>query len=183
MQGVSRHSRTHIRVPPSNQGHLDLRLMLSTTSLMDGSQHALSRGWPGKSSRCRGKASLVKLEPSASPVTFLGRLPLCFSIDSQLISLHVSKMLPHTVQVGTPRTHRKYLGREDGTYGPIPSRRPLGMLSMPMNTTSIPGLYCVGDSTFPGQVRVTAMTATPLHDQQLAAARGCTVGLKCMYWT
>ncbi|MEW5306762.1 MAG: hypothetical protein WDW36_009203 [Sanguina aurantia] len=54
-------------------------------------------------------------------------------------------------EVGTPRTHRKYLGREDGTYGPIPSRRPLGMLSMPMNTTSIPGLYCVGDSTFPGQ--------------------------------
>lgn len=25
------------------------------------------------------------------------------------------------------------------------------MLSMPFNTTSIPGLYCVGDSTFPGQ--------------------------------
>lgn len=30
-------------------------------------------------------------------------------------------------------------------------RRPLGMLSMPFNTTSIKGLYCVGDSTFPGQ--------------------------------
>ncbi len=25
------------------------------------------------------------------------------------------------------------------------------MLSMPFNSTSIPGLYCVGDSTFPGQ--------------------------------
>jgi prolycopene isomerase len=55
-------------------------------------------------------------------------------------------------QVGTPRTHRRYLSREDGTYGPIPSRRPLGMLSMPFNTTAIEGLYCVGDSTFPGQV-------------------------------
>ncbi|GMH35734.1 hypothetical protein BSKO_03602 [Bryopsis sp. KO-2023] len=54
-------------------------------------------------------------------------------------------------EVGTPRTHRKFLNREDGSYGPIPSRRPLGMLGMPMNTTSIEGLYCVGDSTFPGQ--------------------------------
>lgn len=54
-------------------------------------------------------------------------------------------------QVGTPRTHRRYLSREDGTYGPIPSRRPLGMLSMPFNTTSVKSLYCVGDSTFPGQ--------------------------------
>jgi prolycopene isomerase len=25
------------------------------------------------------------------------------------------------------------------------------MLSMPFNRTSIPGLYCAGDSTFPGQ--------------------------------
>lgn len=55
------------------------------------------------------------------------------------------------MQVGTPRTHRRYLNRVDGTYGPIPSRRPLGMLSMPFNTTSVDGLYCVGDSTFPGQ--------------------------------
>jgi prolycopene isomerase len=66
------------------------------------------------------------------------------------VLLHVVPPFP---QVGTPRTHRRYLSREDGTYGPIPSRRPLGMLSMPFNTTSIPGLYCVGDSTFPGQVR------------------------------
>jgi hypothetical protein len=28
------------------------------------------------------------------------------------------------------------------------------MLSMPFNSTSIKGLYCVGDSTFPGQVSV-----------------------------
>jgi prolycopene isomerase len=43
------------------------------------------------------------------------------------------------------------LGREDGTYGPIPSRKLMGLLGMPFNRTSIPGLYCVGDSTFPGQ--------------------------------
>ncbi|KAG2485310.1 hypothetical protein HYH03_015984 [Edaphochlamys debaryana] len=54
-------------------------------------------------------------------------------------------------EVGTPRTHRRYLNREDGTYGPIPSRRPFGMLSMPFNSTEVPGLYCVGDSAFPGQ--------------------------------
>ena len=27
----------------------------------------------------------------------------------------------------------------------------MGMLSMPFNRTSVEGLYCVGDSTFPGQ--------------------------------
>ena len=54
-------------------------------------------------------------------------------------------------EVGTPRTHRRFLGREDGTYGPIPRRKLLGLLGMPFNRTAIPGLYCVGDSTFPGQ--------------------------------
>ena len=54
-------------------------------------------------------------------------------------------------EVGTPRTHRRFLGREDGTYGPIPRRKLAGLLGMPFNRTAIPGLYCVGDSTFPGQ--------------------------------
>lgn len=54
-------------------------------------------------------------------------------------------------EVGTPRTHRRFLNRVDGSYGPIPARRPLGMLSMPFNRTAVQGLYCVGDSTFPGQ--------------------------------
>ncbi|WP_204104986.1 MULTISPECIES: carotenoid isomerase [Spirulina sp. CCY15215] len=54
-------------------------------------------------------------------------------------------------EVGTARTHRRFLGREDGTYGPIPRRKLMGLLGMPFNRTSIPGLYCVGDSTFPGQ--------------------------------
>lgn len=55
------------------------------------------------------------------------------------------------LEVGTPRTHRRFLGREDGTYGPIPRRKLRGLLSMPFNRTAIKGLYCVGDSTFPGQ--------------------------------
>jgi prolycopene isomerase len=54
-------------------------------------------------------------------------------------------------EAGTPRTHRRFLGREDGTYGPIPTRKLLGLLGMPFNRTAVPGLYCVGDSTFPGQ--------------------------------
>ena len=55
------------------------------------------------------------------------------------------------MEVGTARSHRRFLNRQDGTYGPIPRRKLLGLLAMPFNRTSVPGLYCVGDSTFPGQ--------------------------------
>nr|ATQ36003.1 prolycopene isomerase [Cyanophora paradoxa] len=54
-------------------------------------------------------------------------------------------------EVGSPRTHRRYLGRADGTYGPIPSKVLPGLLTMPFNRTPIRNLYTVGDSTFPGQ--------------------------------
>ncbi|MFE4106840.1 carotenoid isomerase [Almyronema epifaneia] len=54
-------------------------------------------------------------------------------------------------EVGTPRTHQRFLGRTAGTYGPIPAKQLRGLLGMPFNRTSVPGLYCVGDSTFPGQ--------------------------------
>lgn len=63
---------------------------------------------------------------------------------------HLSQHLDYQ-EVGTPRTHRRFLGRTDGTYGPIPARKLLGLLGMPFNRTAVPGLYCVGDSTFPGQ--------------------------------
>jgi prolycopene isomerase len=56
-----------------------------------------------------------------------------------------------TSPIGTPRTHRRFLGRSDGTYGPMPRRQLAGLLGMPFNRTAIAGLYCVGDSTFPGQ--------------------------------
>ncbi len=55
------------------------------------------------------------------------------------------------MEVGTPRTHRRFLGRDGGTYGPIPQVKLPGLLTMPFNRTAIGGLYCVGDSTFPGQ--------------------------------
>ncbi|KAK4432625.1 Prolycopene isomerase, chloroplastic [Sesamum alatum] len=54
-------------------------------------------------------------------------------------------------EVGTPKTHRRYLARDSGTYGPMPRKTPKGLLAMPFNTTAISGLYCVGDSCFPGQ--------------------------------
>ena len=54
-------------------------------------------------------------------------------------------------EVGTPRTHRRFLGRMGGSYGPIPAGRLPGLLPMPFNRTGLNGLYCVGDSCFPGQ--------------------------------
>ncbi|MFM7394819.1 MAG: carotenoid isomerase [Cyanobium sp.] len=54
-------------------------------------------------------------------------------------------------EVGTPRSHRRFLGRSGGSYGPIPALKLPGLLPMPFNRTGLPGLYCVGDSCFPGQ--------------------------------
>ncbi|MFP4413948.1 carotenoid isomerase, partial [Coleofasciculus sp.] len=39
------------------------------------------------------------------------------------------------MEVGTARSHRRFLGREDGTYGPIPRRKLRGLLGMPFNRT------------------------------------------------
>ena len=54
-------------------------------------------------------------------------------------------------EIGTPRTHRRFLGRHQGSYGPIPSFPLPGLLPMPFNSTGIKDLFCVGDSCFPGQ--------------------------------
>jgi len=69
----------------------------------------------------------------------------------------ISKIIPNLEQninhreIGTPRTHKKFLGRFKGSYGPIPNKKLFGLLPMPFNTTKIKNLYCVGDSCFPGQ--------------------------------
>lgn len=55
------------------------------------------------------------------------------------------------MEIGSPRTHRRFLARVDGSYGPVAGRRLAGLLSMPFNRTAVRDLYCVGDSTFPGQ--------------------------------
>tara|TARA_Y100001968_G_scaffold331887_1_gene388094 strand:+ start:2703 stop:4256 length:1554 start_codon:yes stop_codon:yes gene_type:complete len=54
-------------------------------------------------------------------------------------------------EIGTPKTHKRFLGRYNGTYGPIPRKALKGLLPMPFNSTSIKNLFCVGDSCFPGQ--------------------------------
>ena len=67
----------------------------------------------------------------------------------------ISKIIPNLKgnidheEIGTPKTHRKFLGRFKGSYGPIPNKKLLGLLPMPFNTTKIKNLYCVGDSCFP----------------------------------
>lgn len=36
-------------------------------------------------------------------------------------------------EIGTPRSHRRSLGRVGGSYGPIPAMRLPGLLPMPFN--------------------------------------------------
>ncbi|WP_320668003.1 carotenoid isomerase [Prochlorococcus sp. MIT 1307] len=62
----------------------------------------------------------------------------------------ISQEVTHR-EIGTPRSHRRFLGRHQGSYGPIPSMRLPGLLPMPFNSTNIKNLFCVGDSCFPGQ--------------------------------
>jgi len=69
----------------------------------------------------------------------------------------ISKIIPEIKdsidhqEIGTPQTHKKFLGRFEGSYGPIPNKKLFGLLPMPFNTTNVKNLYCVGDSCFPGQ--------------------------------
>ncbi len=54
------------------------------------------------------------------------------------------------VSVGTPLTNERYLARMRGTYGPL-LRRGADILLKPQGGSLIGGLYCAGDSCFPGQ--------------------------------
>lgn len=75
-------------------------------------------------------------------------------------------------EVGTPKTHRRYLARDDGTYGPIPAAKPKGLLGMPFNTTAVDGLYCVGDSCFPGQGVIAVAFSGTMCAHRVAADLG-----------
>ncbi|KAJ6425694.1 hypothetical protein OIU84_026300 [Salix udensis] len=78
-------------------------------------------------------------------------------VADEIISRLEKKLFPGIrssiafMEVGSPKTHRRYLARDKGTYGPMPRKIPKGLLGMPFNTTAVDGLYCVGDSCFPGQ--------------------------------
>ncbi|KAL6964454.1 hypothetical protein U1Q18_035507 [Sarracenia purpurea var. burkii] len=58
--------------------------------------------------------------------------------------------------VGTPLTHKRFLRRNRGTYGPAIQA---GKDTFPGHSTPIPQLYCCGDSTFPG-IGVPAVAAS-----------------------
>ncbi|KAL1566094.1 prolycopene isomerase [Salvia divinorum] len=75
-------------------------------------------------------------------------------------------------EVGTPKTHRRYLARDSGTYGPMPRNIPKGLLGMPFNTTAIDGLYCVGDSCFPGQGVIAVAFSGVMCAHRVAADLG-----------
>ncbi|KAL6508426.1 hypothetical protein OROHE_021559 [Orobanche hederae] len=75
-------------------------------------------------------------------------------------------------EVGTPKTHRRYLARDSGTYGPMPREVPKGLLAMPFNTTAVNGLYCVGDSCFPGQGVIAVAFSGVMCAHRVAADLG-----------
>nr|Q52QW3.1 RecName: Full=Prolycopene isomerase 1, chloroplastic; Short=CrtISO1; AltName: Full=Carotenoid isomerase 1; AltName: Full=OcrtISO22; Flags: Precursor [Oncidium hybrid cultivar]AAX84688.1 carotenoid isomerase [Oncidium hybrid cultivar] len=75
-------------------------------------------------------------------------------------------------EVGTPKTHRRFLARDSGTYGPMPRKVPKGLLGMPFNTTAINGLYCVGDSCFPGQGVIAVAFSGVMCAHRVAADLG-----------
>lgn len=58
--------------------------------------------------------------------------------------------------VGTPLTHQYYLRRYRGTYGPAIKA---GTGFFPGSTTPLSGLFCCGDSTFPG-IGIPAVAAS-----------------------
>ncbi|KAL6496365.1 hypothetical protein OROGR_029623 [Orobanche gracilis] len=74
--------------------------------------------------------------------------------------------------VGTPKTHRRYLARDSGTYGPMPREVPKGLLAMPFNTTAVNGLYCVGDSCFAGQGVIAVAFSGVMCAHRVAADLG-----------
>ena len=57
-----------------------------------------------------------------------------------------------TVQLlGTPLTHERFLRRSFGSYGPRVVAGQSGAGSgLPAHRTKLPGLWAVGDFTFPG---------------------------------
>ncbi|CAN1305912.1 Prolycopene isomerase, chloroplastic, partial [Linum perenne] len=58
--------------------------------------------------------------------------------------------------VGTPLTHKRFLRRNRGTYGPAIEA---GKGTFPGHSTPISQLYCCGDSTFPG-IGIPAVAAS-----------------------
>ncbi len=83
---------------------------------------------------------------------------------SQMMWQSLEKIIPdiksrcEVTLTGTPLTHARFLRRHQGTYGAAVIA---GKQSFPGSTTSLAGLFCCGDSTFPG-IGVPAVAASGL---------------------
>ncbi|KAK6126513.1 hypothetical protein DH2020_039747 [Rehmannia glutinosa] len=111
-----------------------------------------------------------KLFPGLKSSIVFKELCLGYRVNDIYHSSLISQQM--TWQVGTPKTHRRYLARDSGTYGPMPRSVPKGLLAMPFNTTAINGLYCVGDSCFPGQGVIAVAFSGVMCAHRVAADLG-----------
>jgi len=112
-------------------------------SLAPAGRHIVHTFTPSAMEHWQGlEPAAYKAKKEADAARLVGRLEAILPGLSGAIRLQ---------EVGTPRSHRRFLGRMGGSYGPIPALRLPGLLPMPFNRTGVPGLYCVGDSCFPGQ--------------------------------
>ena len=72
---------------------------------------------------------------------------------SQIMWQALARIVPdirsrcEVTMVGTPLTHQRFLRRHNGSYGPAIKA---GKGIFPPPTTPLPGLFCCGDSIFPG---------------------------------
>ena len=74
-------------------------------------------------------------------------------ISTQVLWKAVEEFIPDIREravyssIGTPLTHERFLRRPEGTYG---SAWKAGEKTFPGHASPVDGLYCCGDSTFPG---------------------------------
>ncbi|KER09170.1 MAG: amine oxidase [[Candidatus Thermochlorobacteriaceae] bacterium GBChlB] len=78
--------------------------------------------------------------------------------------------------IATPLTHKRYLKRYLGSYGPLLKKGQI-VLQKPQNSTPVKNLYAVGDSCFPGQ-GVIAVTYSGVSCAHLISKK---FGLKFEY--
>ncbi|MDX2127456.1 MAG: NAD(P)/FAD-dependent oxidoreductase [Chloroherpetonaceae bacterium] len=78
--------------------------------------------------------------------------------------------------IATPLTHKRYLKRHLGSYGPLLKKGQI-VLQKPQNSTPVKNLFAVGDSCFPGQ-GVIAVTYSGVSCSQLIAKK---MGVKFEY--
>eukprot|EP00891_Asterochloris_glomerata_P008859 jgi/Astpho2/8859/e_gw1.00129.7.1_t len=186
---------------PQNRSFMHLHLGFDATGLQDpGLHHIVVNSWDhgvdaeqnvvlisiasaiDPSLAPRGKHVLHAYLPATEPFHLWENLqrgsPEYLQLKeerSQVLWAAVEKVIPdirsrtEIEMVGTPLTHKHFLRRHRGTYGP---GIVAGEGTFPFQGTSIPGLMCCGDSTFPGiglpavaaSGAITANSMVPIWD-------------------